>query len=42
VVYGLGLASVGIRPVLIVGAGVLVAVGLICAAWLRRPNAEPQ
>ena len=38
IVYGIGLASVGITPVLYVGAGVLGAVGLICARYLRRPN----
>ncbi len=38
IVYGIGLATVGIAPVLYVGAGVLAAVGLICARWLRRPN----
>ena len=39
-VYGAGLASsVGIRPLLIVGAGVLVIVGLTCAQWLRREPA---
>jgi len=38
VVYGAGLtSSIGIRPVLIVGAFVLVGVGFTCAQWLRRP-----
>ncbi|MDO8875978.1 MAG: MFS transporter [Pseudolabrys sp.] len=36
IVYGVGLATVGITPVLYVGAIVLAAVGLICAHWLRR------
>ncbi len=38
VVYGAGLATVGITPVLLVGAAVLVIVGLTCAQWLRRPQ----
>ena len=37
IVYGAGLATIGIAPVLYVGAGVLAAVGLICARYLRRP-----
>ena len=36
IVYGIGLATVGITPVLYIGAGTLAAVGLICARWLRR------
>ena len=36
IVYGIGLATVGISPVLLVGAGVLAAVGMICARRLRR------
>jgi predicted MFS family arabinose efflux permease len=39
IVYGAGLATIGIAPVLYVGAGVLAAVGFICAHWLRRPVA---
>ena len=39
VVYGIGLATIGITPVLLFGAAVLVGVGLICAQWLRRPAA---
>jgi predicted MFS family arabinose efflux permease len=38
IVYGIGLGSVGIGPVLLVGAAVLAGVGFICAAWLRRPT----
>ena len=39
-VYGAGLASsVGIRPLLLVGAVVLVGVGMTCAQWLRRDRA---
>jgi predicted MFS family arabinose efflux permease len=38
VVYGFGLSSVGIRPVLIFGAVVLATVGTICARRLRRPE----
>jgi predicted MFS family arabinose efflux permease len=37
VVYGAGLSSIGLGPVLLFGAAVLFAVGLICAQWLRRP-----
>ncbi len=38
IVYGVGLGSVGIGPVLLFGAAVLAGVGFICAAWLRRPE----
>jgi len=39
-VYGAGLSSsLGIGPLLILGAAVLVAVGLTCAQWLRRDPA---
>ena len=38
VVYGLGLGSVGITPVLLTGAIVLTAAGWICALGLRRPT----
>lgn len=41
IVYGVGLASIGITPVLTVGAGVLVVVGLVCGQWLRRPEPSP-
>lgn len=37
VVYGIGLASVDITPVLLIGAAALVATGWICALQLRRP-----
>jgi predicted MFS family arabinose efflux permease len=37
VVYGLGLSSVGIVPVLLFGAVMLTATGWICALRLRRP-----
>ena len=37
VVYGAGLNTIGLGPVLLVGAAVLVGVGLTCAQWLRRP-----
>jgi hypothetical protein len=37
VVYGIGLGSVGIIPVLLFGAVILMATGLVCAARLRRP-----
>ena len=38
IVYGVGLNSVGIGPVLVFGAAVLVGVGFTCAHWLRRDN----
>jgi MFS transporter, DHA1 family, inner membrane transport protein len=38
VIYGLGLNGIGIRPVLVVGAAILLGVGLTCAQWLRRPE----
>jgi MFS transporter, DHA1 family, inner membrane transport protein len=38
IVYGAGLSTIGLNPVLWVGAAVLVAVGFICARWLRRPS----
>ena len=38
IVYGVGLRSGHITPVLFVGAGVLLAVGLVCAQRLRRPT----
>jgi predicted MFS family arabinose efflux permease len=38
--YGAGLSSsLGIGPLLLVGAGVLVGVGWTCAQWLRRAPA---
>ena len=36
IVYGLSLASIGIRPMLFFGAAVLVGVGWTCARYLRR------
>jgi len=38
IVYGAGLSTIGLNPVLVFGAAVLVAVGFICARWLRRPE----
>jgi len=38
IVYGAGLNTVGLSPVLLFGAAVLVGVGLTCAQWLRRPD----
>lgn len=37
VVYGIGLASIGITSVLLIGAVVLTATGWACALGLRRP-----
>jgi predicted MFS family arabinose efflux permease len=39
VLYGAGLNSIGLNPVMYVGAGVLFATGLVCAQKLRRPEA---
>jgi predicted MFS family arabinose efflux permease len=36
IVYGLGLRTIGIAPVLLLGAGVLAAVGMVCSRKLRR------
>jgi predicted MFS family arabinose efflux permease len=36
IVYGAGLQTIGIAPILVFGAFVLFAVGLICAHYLRR------
>jgi predicted MFS family arabinose efflux permease len=38
VIYGIGLGSVGVTPVLLVGAVVLAATGWVCALQLRRPT----
>jgi predicted MFS family arabinose efflux permease len=37
IVYGLGMRTIGITPVLLLGAAVLTGVGFTCAQWLRRP-----
>jgi predicted MFS family arabinose efflux permease len=40
IIYGIGLrSSIGIRPIMVFGAFVLVGVGLTCAHWLRRKPA---
>ena len=36
IVYGIGLSTIGLSPVLVFGALVLIAVGFTCAHWLRR------
>jgi len=38
VIYGFGLRSIGIPPVLLVGAALLAATGWICALRLRHPT----
>jgi MFS transporter, DHA1 family, inner membrane transport protein len=38
VIYGAGLTTIGLSPVLVFGAAVLLGVGLVCAQWLRRPE----
>ncbi len=38
IVYGAGLSTIGLNPVLLFGAAVLLATGLVCAQWLRRPQ----
>lgn len=37
ILYGAGSKTIGIPPVLVFGALVLIGVGWICASWLRRP-----
>jgi predicted MFS family arabinose efflux permease len=39
IVYGVGLNTTGVGPVLITGAVVLAATGLVCSYRLRRPTA---
>jgi predicted MFS family arabinose efflux permease len=41
IVYGIGLNSIGLAPVLVVGGAVLVGVGFTCAHWLRKAVAAP-
>jgi predicted MFS family arabinose efflux permease len=41
IVYGLGLHSVGITAVLLLGAVMLTGTGWICALGLRRPQPDP-
>ena len=38
IVYGIGLTTIGLAPVLLFGAAVLVGVGMTAAQWLRRPE----
>ena len=38
IVYGAGLNTIGLSPVLLFGAAVVFGVGLTCAQWLRRPD----
>jgi predicted MFS family arabinose efflux permease len=38
IVYGVGMRTTGITPILLLGAAVLVSVGFTCAQWLRRPS----
>jgi predicted MFS family arabinose efflux permease len=42
IIYGAGMKTIGITPVLLFGAAVLVAVGLLCGHWLRRKPAPIQ
>jgi predicted MFS family arabinose efflux permease len=35
IVYGIGLSTIGLTPVLLFGTAVLIAVGFTCAQWLR-------
>ncbi len=37
-IYGAGLSTIGLTPVILFGAVVLVVVGFTCAHWLRRPH----
>lgn len=36
IVYGVGLSTIGLPPVLVFGAAVLIGTGFTCAQWLRR------
>jgi predicted MFS family arabinose efflux permease len=38
IVYGAGLTTIGLTPVLLFGGAVVVGVGLTAAQWLRRPE----
>ena len=38
IVYGAGLTTIGLTPVLLFGAAVLIVVGFTCAQWLRRSH----
>ena len=38
VIYGMGLNSIGLNPVIYVGAAVLFGTGLVCGQKLRRPE----
>ncbi|MDP2410557.1 MAG: MFS transporter [Pseudolabrys sp.] len=40
-VYGAGIATVGVTPVLLVGSVVLVTAGFVCAQWLKRAPPTP-
>jgi predicted MFS family arabinose efflux permease len=40
IIYGAGLPTIGLTPVLLFGAAVLIAVGFACAEWLRRHPAH--
>jgi predicted MFS family arabinose efflux permease len=40
IVYGIGLSTIGLNPVLLFGSVVLIGVGLVCAHQLRRPEDE--
>jgi predicted MFS family arabinose efflux permease len=40
IVYGASFAWIGTMPSLAFGAVVLIAVGIVCARWLRRPDEE--
>jgi MFS transporter, DHA1 family, inner membrane transport protein len=38
VIYGMGLSSIGLNPVIYVGAAVLFGTGLVCGQNLQRPE----
>jgi len=42
IVYSVGMATVGVTPVLVFGAGVLIVAGFVCAQWLRRSPPTPK
>jgi predicted MFS family arabinose efflux permease len=39
IIYGAGMKTIGITPVLLFGTAVLVGIGFVCGHWLRRKPA---
>jgi predicted MFS family arabinose efflux permease len=40
IVYGIGLNSIGLEPVLVFGGAALAVTGFVCAQWLRKPGVK--